>query len=453
MPDDFEDGINRMAKATYHFPRGFLWGTATAAHQVEGNNPNNNWYAWEQQPGRILQGHKSTPGCDWWSGRWRDDLERAAESGQNAHRFSIEWSRIQPMPDKWDENALDRYREIARYLSDRGMTPLVTLHHFTDPLWFVEKGGWENEAAPELFVPYVRKVVEALTEYVTLWVPINEPNVLATFAYLEGDFPPGKRDPQAALRVMANLARAHAAAYKAIHAVQPQSRVGAAINVRGFTPARAWSPLDKLAAGLQSRMFNDFFPQAFASGVLQYPAWRKSLPELKGTQDFLGINYYTEDLVAFSLLRPGEMFGRRYYEKDALLSETGFLANRPEGMFRALKWGLRFNVPLIITENGFEDSQDKVRPRYLIEHLYQTWRAVNFNYPIKGYFHWTLVDNFEWERGWTQRFGLWELDLETQARRKRPSAELYAEICRENGIASEMVARYAPEIFEKLFPN
>lgn len=442
-----------MAKATFHFPRGFLWGTATAAHQVEGNCTNNNWYAWEQQPGRILHEHKSTPGCDWWGGRWRDDLERAAEGHQNAHRFSIEWSRVQPTPDKWDESALDRYREMARFLTERGLTPLVTLHHFSDPLWFSEKGGWENSAAAELFVPFVRKVVEALTEYVNLWVPINEPNVLATGGYLEGVFPPGKRDSRLLMRVLANLARAHAAAYRAIHEVQPQARAGAAINVRSFIPTNPASPFDRLAAGLQSKMFNDFFPRAFAEGALHYPAWSVKAPELKGSQDFIGVNYYTQDCVSFDLTHAAEMFGRRFYAQDALLSETGFLAHRPQGMAWALQWANRFKLPILITENGVEDSQDTLRPRYLVEHLHQVWRAVNANIPVKGYFHWSLVDNFEWERGWTQRFGLWELDTETLARRKRPSADLYAEICRENGISSEMVARYVPQVFEQMFPN
>ena len=134
-----------MAQATFHFPRGFLWGTATAAHQVEGNNTNNNWWAWEQQAGHILQGHKSGLACDWWGGRWREDLDRAAEGGQNAHRLSIEWSRVQPAPNRWDEDALDRYRQMLRGLRESGHDAMVTLHHFTDPLWLEEQGGWENE--------------------------------------------------------------------------------------------------------------------------------------------------------------------------------------------------------------------------------------------------------------------------------------------------------------------
>ena len=442
-----------MAKATFHFPRGFMWGTATSSHQVEGYNKNNNWWAWEQQPGNILGDVSSGAACDWWGGRWRDDFERAAEGGQNAHRLSVEWSRIQPLPDKWDESSLERYREMVRNLTERGMTPMVTLHHFTDPIWFSEMGGWENEDNLKYFAPFVRKVVDALKEYVNLWVTINEPNVLAVSGYLTGDFPPGKSDLKSVLIVLPNLVLAHAEAYHAIHEEQPEARAGTAINFRGFMPARSWSPLDIWAANTQSRMFNDFFPRAFQDGILRFPAWRKSIPSVKGTQDFLGVNYYTQDLVSFNLSAAGELFAKRYFPPETELSENGFIANLPEGMFKALEWGQQFKVPMIVTENGVEDSKDTLRPRYLIEHLHQVWRAVNFNYPVKGYFHWSQVDNYEWERAWTQRFGLWDLDIQTQARIKRPSADLYAEICRENGISSETVARYAPQIFEKMFPN
>jgi beta-glucosidase len=441
-----------MRQAAFHFPRGFLWGTATASHQVEGNNTNNNWWAWEQEAGRIIHGHKSGMACDWWNGRWREDFDRARETGQNAHRLSIEWSRIQPAPDRWDEDALDRYRDMLRGLRERDMTALVTLHHFSEPLWMYEQGGWENPQAVEWFDTYVAKVVEALKEYASLWCTINEPNVFAALAYLGGAFPPGKGDFEATIKVFENMARGHAAAYHTIHRIQPHARVGIAISYRGFEGAKAWMPLDKMAAGLQSRMFNDLFPRMISEGVMNLPVGRKRLPEVRGTQDYLGVNYYTKDLVAFNLFKPKEMFGRRFYPAGSDLSDTGFIANRPEGLFEALKWGRQFNVPMLVTENGVNDADDHMRPRYIIEHVHQMWRAVNFNWPVKGYFYWTLVDNFEWERGWTQRFGLWELDVETQARRKRPSADLYAEICRENRLTSEMVARYAPELLDKLFP-
>jgi beta-glucosidase len=442
-----------MAHATFHFPRGFLWGCATSSHQVEGNNTNNNWWAWEQQPGRILHDHKSGMACDWWGGRWREDFDRAAEGSQNAHRFSIEWSRIQPAPDRWDEDALDRYREMARGLIERNVTPLVTLHHFSDPIWLEERGGWENENVVEDFVRYTRKVVEALREYVAYWMTLNEPNLLAIQGYLLGEWPPGKTDLGATLKVFSNLVRAHAKAYHAIHEIQNEARVGIGLHVRPLLPAHPASPLDRWTASVQSSMLNEFFPRAFQTGVLRFPGWFRRLPEAKGTQDYLGINYYTLDMVSFKLSKASELFGDRFYPPEAELSETGLAANLPKGLFDSLKWGLKYGVPMIITENGVEDSKDVLRPRYLIQHLHQAWRAVNFNYPVKGYFHWSLVDNFEWERGWTQRFGLWELDEETQRRRKRPSADLYAEICKENGISSEMVARFAPEISDQMFPG
>jgi beta-glucosidase len=443
-----------MIQASYHFPRGFLWGTATAAHQVEGNNTNSQWWMWEQT------GHTqgtSGPACDWWGGRWKEDFDRAAESGQNTHRMSVEWSRIQPTPDTWDEDALDRYRTMLRGLHERGLTPMVTLHHFTDPLWFYEMHGWEKEESVALFEKFVRKTVEALKEYCTLWCTINEPNGYALNGYINhgvAAFPPGKNNIKLAFQVEANMIRAHAAAYRAIHEIQRESRVGYALNYRSFVPYRSWSPLDKLSTNIAFTSLNNGFPSALATGVMRTPLGSTKIPEAKGTQDYFGFNYYTRDYVTFDLRKPKTLFAHNFFAKDADLSTNKSIANEPEGMFEGLKWIVRTfpNLPILITENGVEDSDDHLRPRYLAQHIHQMWRAVNFNWPIKGYFHWTLVDNFEWERGWTQQFGLWGLDRETQKRIKRPSVDLYAEICRENGLSSEMVQKYCPEAFDKLFP-
>lgn len=442
-----------MPDATYHFPRGFLWGTATSSHQVEGGNSNNNWYAWEQQPGRILNGHKAGLACDWWGGRWREDFDRAAESGQNAHRLSVEWSRIQPTPERWDESALDHYRQMLQGLQERGLTPMVTLHHFTDPLWLSEQGGWERESVVELFARYSEKVVEALKGYVRHWVPINEPNVYAFSGYMSGEFPPGRRNQDVGVRVMANMVRGHAAAYQAIHRQQPDALVGAAVNVRDFWPNREWSPLDRWVAGQLAKNFNDAFWEALATGKFNMAMRRQRIPAAKGTQDFIGVNYYTRDYVAFSPGNPGELFSRRFYRPEAELSGTGFLANEPDGFYEVLKSATRYGLPIYVTENGVEDADDRLRPRYLVEHLHQMWRAVNFNWPIRGYFHWSLVDNFEWERGWTQRFGLWELEVNSQARRRRPSVDLYQAVCEANGLSSEMVRAYAPASEPRLFPG
>ncbi len=438
-----------MIAAEYHFPRGFLWGTATAAHQVEGQNTNNTWAEWE------ALGHtrgRAGRACDWWAGRWKEDLDRATEGGQNAHRFSVEWSRIQPTPDQWDEEALDHYRRMARGMVERGLMPLVTLHHFTDPLWFAEHGGWEATDAPQRFARFVRKVVSALREYVSHWVTINEPNIYAALGYASGEFPPGLQDPRRAQRVLVGLLRAHAAAYHAIHEVQPEARVGYAWHYRPMQAARPRHPLDRLARRVQYNAFNMGFPTAIVTGVFRSPLGRVRLPEARGTQDFFGLNYYSADVIRFSWRRRHHLFAQRVHPPGSDLSPGGMIANRPEGLFRSLKWASQFGKPILITENGVEDEADGLRRRYLAQHLRATWQAINFNIPVKGYFHWTLVDNFEWERGWEQRFGLWALDTTSQKRSKRPSADFYAEICRANALTSEMVERYCPEAFADVFP-
>jgi beta-glucosidase len=441
-----------MIEAAFHYPKGFLWGTATSSHQVEGENRLNDWWAWEQQPGRILQGARSGLACDWWGGRWKEDLDRAAAGGQNAHRLSVEWSRIEPEPGRWDSHALDFYRELLAGMRERGIEPMVTLHHFTNPLWLAEAGGWEDEGIAARFEAFTRKTVAALKDLTAFWCTINEPNVYAYCAFANGVFPPGRKDIRAALRVMRNQILAHARAYHAIHEIQPQARVGIALQYRGMTPHTA-NPLDALAARTQARLFNDLIPLALTDGRLRFPVGWGRVAQAARTQDYLGVNYYSYDHVSFDFGKPGELFARRFYPKGTDLSDIGWNANMPEGMARAIRWANAFGLPIYITENGIEDEADRIRPRYLAQHLHQVWKAANTGVPVKGYFHWSLVDNFEWERGWTQRYGLWALDPETQRRNERPSARLYAEICKENGITSGMVRRYAPEIYPVLFPG
>jgi beta-glucosidase len=440
-----------MPTASFTFPRGFLWGTATAAHQVEGQNTNS-WSRWEETPGRIIEGQRSGLACDWWGGRWKEDLQRAHDTGQNAHRLSVEWSRIQPAADRWDEKPLEKYAEMVRWMADHQMTSLVTLHHFSDPLWLADRGGWENEETPALFARFTRRVVDALKDYVNLWVTINEPNVYIMGGWLAGGFPPGKNDMGLAAKVMVNVLRGHAAAYRVIHELQPNAQVGVATNYRSMVPAHSWSPFDKLPLKFQDQVFNRAFNDALATGKLNLVLKKVKLPEVAGTQDFIGLNYYTRDIVAFDITQPGQMFGKRYFPAGALVSPTGFLANVPAGMWDGLRWAHKFDLPILVTENGVEDDKDTLRPRYLVEHLHQVWRAANFCWRVKGYFHWSLVDNFEWERGWTQRFGLWGLEVDTQKRIRRKSVDVYESICKANAIDSEMVKELVPEIFDQLFP-
>ncbi|HIP96403.1 MAG TPA: glycoside hydrolase family 1 protein [Anaerolineae bacterium] len=431
------------------FPEGFLWGTATAAHQVEGNNTNNGWWAWEQTPGHIEDGTTSGRACDWWN-RAEEDLDRAAVLGQNAHRMSVEWSRIEPRQGEWDAAALDRYRQIIGHLRQRGMEPMVTLHHFTNPLWLEERGSWENKETIALFDRFVAQVIEALGDLVSLWCTINEPNVYAYMSWADGVWPPGKQDIFTAFKVMRHLVRAHVAAYRTIHRLQPDARVGIAHHERPFDPLRPDSALDRLAASLQNRAFNDAVFEGMYSGRLILPLGKGRVPEAgDGDEfmDFVGLNYYSHEVVTFDLRRAGELFGHRLVRDGVELNLFGEEVY-PEGIYRCLKKLARYGKPIYVTENGTADHGDDRRRRYMIQHLIQVQRAIAEGVPVRGFFYWTLVDNFEWARGWSTPFGLIQMDPATGERRPRPSAELYAEIARANAITRETVRKYAPTLLE-----
>ncbi|MGQ0603705.1 MAG: glycoside hydrolase family 1 protein [Anaerolineales bacterium] len=444
-----------MAQATHSFPDSFLFGAATSGYQVEGNSTQTDFWQWEQQLGRIAQGHKSGNACEWWeAGRWREDFDRAANDGHNAHRLSVEWSRVEPSAGRWDEAALDHYRDMVRGLRERGLMPLVTLHHFVNPLWLAERNAWETGEAISLFARFVDKVVRVLGEYIDFWATINEPNIYMYFGWINGVFPPGKKNFFLATRVAGNLLRAHAAAYRTIHAIQPHARVGLPIHFRPIAPAHPNFAPDVWVARTQFNLFSSLFSDAIRSGRLRQllrPAI--SIPEAKGTQDYIGLNYYSADVARFDVTNPMELFGRRSFPDGAENDGSGLYASHPPGLFESLKWAHRLKLPIYITENGIGGEEDGLRRRYLISHLRQAWRAVNFSWDVRGYFHWSLLDNFEWERGWTHRFGLYALDTSTQIRTPRPSARLYAEICQSRTLSSEMVARFAPELLETLFPG
>lgn len=445
--------VKPMADAVHYFPSSFLWGTATASHQVEGQGIHSDWWAWEQTSGKIVNGDQSGLACDWWGGRYMEDFDRAAADGQNAHRLSIDWARIEPRPAIWDEDALIQYREMLTALHERNIEPVVTLCHYAHPQWFIEQGGWERADSVRIFERYVRKVARALGDKVRLWCTLNEPNAYWISAYVAGVFPPGKSDVRLAFTVNTNLYRAHVAAYHALHAERPNAQVGWALYIRLLDPWRPKLALDRWVANRQHELFNAAWPRAAQTGDLRNLFGKVSIPEGKGALDWIGLNYYTRDMVSFDLTKPRELFGRRFFHPDDETSESGFIASYPEGIYRVLKWARQFGKPMYITESGVEDSTDSLRQRYLLSHLRQVWRAVNFNWPVRGYFHWTLVDNFEWDRGWSQRFGLYALNVENQERTARPSARLYAEICKQGAISSQMVKQYAPELLDSMFPG
>ena len=423
------------------FPDDFLWGTATSAHQVEGNNDNNDWWEWEQTPGHIRDGSRSGLACDWWR-RAEEDFDRAAAMGQNAHRLSVEWSRIEPQEGKWSREAIARYRQMLRALHERGIKPMVTLHHFTNPLWLVRKGGWEKEDVISLFERYVKRVVEELGDLCDLWCTINEPTVVPYMGYSIGDFPPGKHDIRLAFRVMGHVLKAHAAAYHAIHQVQPEAQVGIVHNMRPVDPANPRSPLDRWAARFRDRLGNRLVEWAVTRGELRFFPFgpNERVPELKGSFDFLGLNYYNRDRVTFAPTNISQLFTRVIPAQHDQPMPWWWGEIYPQGIYRLLKELAVYGKPIYITENGALDNLDSYRPRYIVSHLMQVHKAISEGVPVKGYFHWSLVDNFEWAEGYSARFGLIYVDFSTQERRMKRSGELYAQICKAGAITEELVA-------------
>jgi len=430
---------------TLSFSSDFMWGTATSAHQVEGHNPHNDWWDWERQPGRIADGARADVACDWWHCAEKD-FERAAALGQNSHRLSIAWSRLEPYEGVWDEAAVARYREMLSALRENGITPMVTLHHFTSPRWLAEDDGWANPAVIERFVRFVRRAVEAFGDLVTLWCTINEPVIYAFNTCLGATFPPGQVSLGKTIRVLRHMAYAHAAAYDAIHGAQPEAQVGFAKHQRAFAPANPVSALDGWAVGLRDYLANRLFMAAVMEGRLQFPlGWGQRDARLVNRLDFVGLNYYNRDTLAFDPGALRNFFVREVRDADRPQDIPAWWGDAdPDGLYRFLKQFAGYGLPVYVTENGWLDATDEQRPYHLITHLAAVHRALAEGVPVKGYYYWSLVDNFEWAEGFSSRFGLIAVDFETQARTVRRSGELYAEICGAGAITPDIVAQYVP---------
>ena len=340
-------------------------------------------------------------------------------------------------------------------LRARGLEPFVTLHHFTHPLWLEEQGGWANPATVARFADFARVVVEALGDRVTMWCTLNEPLVFATQGYLLGRFPPGKHRLRLAFRVAENMLRGHAAAYRAIKSAQSGAQVGLAKHQIALIPRRpAW--LHWPALRLLRQTFNRAFVDALLSGELRFPAYRAHVPEARGTLDWLGLNTYYRFQVGFHPLRPAQFFIEQSAPREGLRGPEGVGEIWPEGVFEHIKWlAERADTPLYVTESGVPTDNDALRRLFIVRSVRSLWHAVNYNWPVKGYFFWSLVDNFEWAEGYDPqyRFGLYGCDPQTQVRTQRRSAELYREICAANALTAATVRRYLPDHFDALFPS
>lgn len=400
------DTVHATQGNVLSFPNGFLWGSSTAAHQVEGNNTNNDWYQWEQA-GNIKDKQVSGLACDHYS-KFREDIDLMASMHHKAYRLSIEWSRIEPRRGEINHAAIAHYVEVLRYLKECGIRSFVTLHHFTSPTWF----DWESHDADENLAIFAGLIARsAIGELVDFWIPINEPNVLANHGYLKGDFPPGRKSLGTFYRVLIKMTDAHNLARAAIKHELPNALVGTAKDTGYFIPADKSSP-SRFASENNKAIKNHFFLDRIEA-------------------DFIGINYYSPKMMRFSD-SPESFFGKKV-SQDLPTTDMGWLIY-PEGLEHILKDMTKYGLPIYITENGLADATDHQRIDFIRDHVAAVHRAIASGVDVRGYLHWSFMDNFEWGFGYGPRFGLVEVNYETQERIPRPSAHWYANVCRDNQV-------------------
>jgi len=411
-----------------------MWGAATSSHQVEGNNVNNDWWQWEQN-GKAKE--RSGRACDHWN-RYHEDFVMAKSLNHNAHRFSLEWSRIELEEGRFSEEALSHYREVIQSLKSNGLEPIVTLHHFTLPLWLAKKGGWLFDGTPNLFARYVQKAVEELGEYVRYWITLNEPVAYVFKGYLMGEWPPGEKSYEKTLQALSHLLKGHVLAYDTIKEANQRlkrssAQVGIAKHVLIFTPCSPRSWKDRLSVWLRNLMFNHLFIKALIRGRVFYPGlFRIRLPKAK-TLDFIGLNYYTRDFVHNEGFRVPAIFGDICTLKHHReVGKRNFLAWEiyPQGIYQLAKEFFRYGLPLLVSENGICIDRDEERFEFIQSHLAQLAKAMSEGVKVLGYLYWSLLDNYEWAEGYAPRFGLIEVDYATQTRKVRKSAMRFAEICK-----------------------
>ncbi len=412
--------------AKLQFPEGFLWGAATASHQVEGNT-RNDWSEWEKQNAERLAreaekkfGHLShwadikkqaqNPAnyisgraCDHYN-RFEEDFDIAKSTSHNAHRFSIEWSRIEPEEGKWDEKEIEHYRKVIQALRARGIEPFVTLWHWPLPLWIAERGGWAWEKTPEYFTRYADRLSKEFKD-VRFWLTLNEPNIYAGHVYIKAAWPHGTKNPLLYWRVLQRLISAHKGAYKAIKKNLPSSQVGLAYN-QSYFEAYKGRIVNQLLKKIADWFWNDYF-----------------LEKIKSFTDFIGLNHYRHSRINYG-------FNKNENKK---ISDMGWELY-PESIYYVLIRLKKYCLPIYITENGLADARDAQREWFIRETLKYIYQAIGEGADVRGYFYWSLLDNFEWDKGFWPRFGLVEVDYKTLGRRIRPSALKYAEIIKSNAL-------------------
>ncbi len=432
----------RIPIAGQRFPKGFLWSTGEDAYQHEGGNLNNDWARWEaQSPSPIDNGDRCGRAVDFYN-RYMHDFELAARDHQNAHRIGIEWSRVEPRMGEYDEKAWRRYEEMLRSMKKRGFVSFFNIWHFTLPLWAVELGGWESDEVMARWEAFVRECALRLGPYVDYWSTMIDAQIYALAGYGTGEIPPNIKDMKRAVRVYVRLIHAHAKAYHIIKKHASLDGKGAkrvpkiGMIYFFFHYDRKGVLIDRMIQRQIDRIFNWNLLDAIHTGridinVMLGPSLKMEDEELKGTLDWIGVNYYTREIVSFNPLKPG-MVERTVYKRYPA-SDMGWEIY-PEGLYHICREIVRRykGVPIMIAENGIADSKDDRRPQFILDHLAWAHRMIQEGMPVFGYTYWSLTDNWEWAKGFRPRFGLYRVNRETLERVETNSARLYRFIAKNN---------------------
>nr|WP_179792791.1 glycoside hydrolase family 1 protein [Actinomycetospora corticicola] len=391
------------------FPPGFHWGSATASHQVEGNNTNNDWWDWEHDPASPCV-EPSGDAIDHYH-RYDDDFALLASLGQNAHRFSLEWSRIEPAEGEFSTAALDHYGRMLDSLARHGLTAFVTLHHFTLPRWFAARGGWLAPDALDVFARYVARVSAALGDRMPYVCTINEPQIVARECYLSGQFPPGHRDLTEAVTVNGVLAAAHRRAVEVLRAGPGSAQLGTCLHLPHLEPLRPGDEADEGAAAAARMVMVDTHLDDLRAGG--------------DVGDFVGLQYYSRALI--DATSPDLTAGPPEGAETTLMGWEVY----PAGFGAVLRRIAEAGLPVVVTENGIATTDDDQRVRYLASHLGEVAAALADGIDVRGYLYWSSFDNFEWAVGYRPTFGLVGIDRADGLRRvPRRSAELFGEVAR-----------------------
>ncbi len=413
-------GIFSMAPV--QFPKGFLWGSATAGHQIEGDNVDSQNYHWELSDKNVEPSGKA---CDFWN-RWQDDFAMLSTLEHQAFRMSVEWSRIEPAEGRRDRQALDRYLAMLEELKKRNIKIFLTLHHFTHPQWFEKKGGFRKRENVADFIRHLEFLVPVIAPYVDYWNIINEFN---------------NGDSLDSYETRANFLVAHARGTAVVrqYSKAPVSTAHALVE---WQPENPRDEFDVTRTRIRDWVGNQFFFHAIRTGEVLFP-YRDAevVPDLKGSCDFWSLNYYTRHFVT---ARKANGSGKRHDCNHLRAIDKEFYLEEfyPEGLVDRLG-GLQ-DLPVYITENGYSCDDDRLRILYLARHLQALAEAMRRGSRVEGYLYWSLMDNYEWA-SFVPRFGMVDVDFTTFKRTPKPSAYFFREVIRNNGFDRDLVLKYLPE--------